>query len=398
MNRKNVYNKPDYRLSWCCLMRAFIRVIALVLCIAVVSSVCVFAQEPELTLITPPTRVDFYEGRDWGFVRGEIFPYANFDMSGAVLEYDGEEIPYYVFPWGANMWCEPASGTWTTGQNDVDIFIDDVDGVSTRSSINLHSITSIKIAESPSYTHYIRGVDWDYNSDGEIAVNAIKLDGLKLKVTYSDGTSDVVAYDKKTETIAWTVTNDTYKFVLGKNELYATYNGKKAKFCFDIELESITKAYVSQQPEKLSYAFGTDWRYVRKKVVPKIDLTGLVVAANYNNGETKYISYAEEPERFSIKENQSFQAGQNTARLLLDSEFELYFEFTTQMYGDVNLDALVNSTDALCVLKHIVGAIPLEELSQKYADVNDDGKITSADALAILGKSAELIEFFESEI
>lgn len=379
-------------------MRAFIKVIALVLCIAVAFPLCAFAQNEELIIITPPSRTDFYEGRDWGYVKGVIYPYANFDMSGTVLEYDGEEIPYYVFPWGANMWCESASGTWTTGANDVDIFIDDIDGVSTRSSISLHSITSISLAESPSYTNYIRGADWNYNSDGEIEVNSIKLDGLKLNVRYSDGTSDIVAYDKKTETIAWAVTSDDYEFALGRNELYATYNGKKTKFSFNIEMERITRAYVSTQPQKLSYAFGTDWRYVRGKVVPKIDLSGLVVTAIYNNGETRYFYYSEEPEKFSIVENQSYQTGQNTVRFIVDSEYETYFEFSTQMYGDVNLDVVINSADALCVLKHVAGTAELDGLSLRYADVNDDGKITSADALAILGRSVGLVDLFESEI
>lgn len=380
-------------------MRAFIKVIALVLCIAVTLPMCIFAQaQGELKLITPPSRVDFYEGRDWGYVRGQIFPYANFDLSGTVLEYENELIPFYIFPWGANMWCEPVSGKWKAGPNDIDILSDDIDGVSVRSSINLHPISGITVVEPPSDTEYIRGIDWNYNQNGDIEVSSVKLEGLKLKVVYSDRTSDIIAYNKKTGTVSWEVLDDNFRFRLGENEIYASFCNRTAMFRINIQLESITSAYVKTQPQKRSYSFGTDWKYIRGKVTPAISLDGLVVGANCNNGETKYISYSEEPERFSIVENQSFQTGYNSVKILLDSQFEMNVSFALDCYGDVDLDGSVNSTDALLILKHVVGTAALGSNEQRYADVNGDGRITSADALDILRKSVGLIGLFESEI
>lgn len=51
--------------------------------------------------------------------------------------------------------------------------------------------------------------------------------------------------------------------------------------------------------------------------------------------------------------------------------------------GDVNSDGKVNSTDALCILKHSVGQTP-SGFNKSTADMNTDGKINSTDALIVL--------------
>ena len=51
--------------------------------------------------------------------------------------------------------------------------------------------------------------------------------------------------------------------------------------------------------------------------------------------------------------------------------------------GDVNSDSKLNSTDALCILKHSVGATP-SKFDKSAADINADGKINSTDALVVL--------------
>lgn len=54
------------------------------------------------------------------------------------------------------------------------------------------------------------------------------------------------------------------------------------------------------------------------------------------------------------------------------------------IYGDVNGDGVINVTDAIIVLRHVVGlqSIPPEQLPA--ADVNDDGDINVVDAISIL--------------
>lgn len=381
-------------------MRVFFRVIALVLCIAVILPVCAYAQDDEsqLELITPPTRTDFYEGRDWGYVQGKIYPYSNFDLSGAVIRCEGIDVPYFVFPWGANIWCEPVSGKWKTGANDVYIYSDDFDGVYTTSSINLYGISSLSVAEKPSFTDYIRGIDWNYNESGKITVNEIRLAGLSLNILYADGTRDSVTYNKKKENITWTVPSDTFEYTVGQNELYAVYCSKHTRFSFNLLMESMTGAYIKTAPEKTSYAFGTDWRYKRGTVSPDIDLTGLAVTATYNNGDTRDFFYDEEPERFAVESGVTYDKGESYVALRFDSEYQMTYPVWIESAGDVNFDGLVNSTDALCVMKYIVGTMEFDEYAIGYADVNDDGIITSADALDILRNSAGLISLFESEI
>ena len=58
--------------------------------------------------------------------------------------------------------------------------------------------------------------------------------------------------------------------------------------------------------------------------------------------------------------------------------------------GDINSDGLVNSSDALAVLKYAVGID--KEINKAVADMNADEKINSSDALAILQVSVGIKE------
>ncbi len=62
-------------------------------------------------------------------------------------------------------------------------------------------------------------------------------------------------------------------------------------------------------------------------------------------------------------------------------------------YGDVNGDNLINSADALQILKHSVGSSKIDSSKLVWADVTGEGEITSMDALDILmvtvGKKAK---------
>ncbi|MBP3442197.1 MAG: hypothetical protein J6L62_05265 [Clostridia bacterium] len=59
--------------------------------------------------------------------------------------------------------------------------------------------------------------------------------------------------------------------------------------------------------------------------------------------------------------------------------------------GDVNSDGNVNSSDALLILQHAVGANPAN-FNQNLADMNSDGRINSSDALIVLQIAVGLIE------
>ena len=67
------------------------------------------------------------------------------------------------------------------------------------------------------------------------------------------------------------------------------------------------------------------------------------------------------------------------------------------VYGDVNGDVNINSSDALLVLQHSVQSIKLEGDRFTAADVNADGKINAGDALSILQYAVGIIDRFPAD-
>ena len=53
-------------------------------------------------------------------------------------------------------------------------------------------------------------------------------------------------------------------------------------------------------------------------------------------------------------------------------------------YGDVDYDTMISATDALEVLKSVVGKVAFNDHQNQVADVDDDNKVAAADALVIL--------------
>ena len=64
--------------------------------------------------------------------------------------------------------------------------------------------------------------------------------------------------------------------------------------------------------------------------------------------------------------------------------------------GDTNSDSVVNSFDALMVIRYCTGEISLSAAEKKAADVDGDNKITATDALYILHYSVGKIHSFPS--
>ena len=69
----------------------------------------------------------------------------------------------------------------------------------------------------------------------------------------------------------------------------------------------------------------------------------------------------------------------------------------TPPYGDVHQDDQITSTDALAVLRAVVGKITLTAQQTEYADVDDSGSVTAADALMILKYVVGKIEQFPAD-
>ena len=60
-----------------------------------------------------------------------------------------------------------------------------------------------------------------------------------------------------------------------------------------------------------------------------------------------------------------------------------------KLLGDANGDGLINSKDAIALLRFIVGLLNLSPQQMCAADMNKDGKTNSADVISILRKSVE---------
>lgn len=67
------------------------------------------------------------------------------------------------------------------------------------------------------------------------------------------------------------------------------------------------------------------------------------------------------------------------------------------LYGDVDADGAINSSDALYVLQHSTKIKVLKTSQQAIADVNLDGNVNSSDALDILRFSVGLSKEFEKD-
>ncbi|MCQ2470434.1 MAG: dockerin type I repeat-containing protein [Clostridia bacterium] len=384
-------------------MRAFLKVIALVLCISLILPICslmsfaAFPGEPTLSIIKMPDRVDYYEGTDWYYdSNGTILTYKDLDIRGTIIGFEGMEVPYYVFPWGPNMFCAARSNRWKVGANDACIIIDDVDDEYAPITVYFHTIKKVSVAEAPTVTHYIRGSDWYYDKYGNIAIYDLYLDGIKLKAEYSDGTTGYIT--KKDAFIDWIVVDDYFQYKLGCNTVYALFNKQPLPFEIYIELDEITSVSLGSLPKKSTFDFNKDWFMVRGKPRAELDLSGMTITTKYNNNTTETVRYDDCPEKFEIIPGQNLKPGFNQIRMIYDSKFEFTANFSLLMMGDIDFDGMINSTDALLVLRSTVGTVELNDRQTIYADVNDDGIINSADALCIQRRCVGLITAFDAEL
>lgn len=378
-------------------MKALKVSVALILCLLTISFPTAFAAKSKAELVTPPNRTVFYEGKDWDYTRREITPFANFDLEGTVVDYNGEIKTYFFFPWGGNMWAEPVSGSWHTGVNDVYIYLDDYDGeVYAEGQITLCEITKIQVVTYPTDTTLIRGINWHYDKFENIVLDSLDFSGTSVEVFYSDGTREILPYNQKNG-LRWEVASDNERFSLGRNKISASYFSKTAPVYYDFVYESIIRVSVNNPPEKNLYHYNTDWNYKNGKISPDINLNGLSVLAVYNNGRKETIAYNDAPSRFSMPEDQNFARSNTVCTVMLDNEFSSRFNIFIYSYGDVNNDGMINSTDALLVLRGVVKKVELDSDQKRYADVNADGRINSSDALQILNRSVGIIDGFKAE-
>lgn len=190
---------------------------------------------------------------------------------------------------------------------------------------------------------------------------------------------------------------------------------------------TIKSIRIVQKPTKLTFYKDTDWDYGywsfptegsgKGSFVPRadkiaflryggyysnfsdlgvLDMSGLIVEVTYSDGSKKNIAYKETVSGYSVSQNicyslqKKLSLGQNVIEIYFPENFDVYTTYTITIAnkptikGDVNEDKLVNSADALAVLRHVVGSAKLTGDRLKAADVNKDGSVNSLDALEIL--------------
>lgn len=130
-----------------------------------------------------------------------------------------------------------------------------------------------------------------------------------------------------------------------------------------------------------------------------LDMNGLVVEVTYSDGSKKNVAYKETVSGTTV--NQNILASPKNGYKLGKNTIEIYFLENTAVYttyeinivdnaepqklmGDVDFNNIVNSTDALLILQHVVEISVFNAAQKAVADMNADGKINSADALAVL--------------
>ena len=190
---------------------------------------------------------------------------------------------------------------------------------------------------------------------------------------------------------------------------------------------TIKSIKIIQNPTKLTYYKGTDWDYGywafptdssdKGVFTPRantisfmynggyyselsdrgmIDMRGMVVEVTYSDGSKKNVEYKESITNNKVTQNIYFspsstlKVGQNVIEIYFKENYNVYTTFTitisdsAAIKGDVNGDKVVNSADALMVLRHVVGSVALTGGKLTAADVNKDKIVNSLDALEIL--------------
>ncbi len=125
-------------------------------------------------------------------------------------------------------------------------------------TVTAKQVTSIAIASKPNKTTYIEGQELDTT-------------GLKLKVSYNNGTSEVV-------TSNWKISGYD-KNRVGKRTITVTYQGKTATFEVTVTAKSLTGIRITKQPSKLTYMQGES-----------LNTAGMELTLTFNNGTTQKVT------------------------------------------------------------------------------------------------------------
>lgn len=115
-----------------------------------------------------------------------------------------------------------------------------------------------------------------------------------------------------------------------------------------------------------------------------VDIGAADVASYFaatNNGSVKV-----------VENEQGVTNGTGAKVQLLKSNGELYKEYTLIIFGDLNGDAMVDSTDSFAIMQQVAGLSELTELQSFAGDLNADSMCDSTDSFAIMQGVAGLAD------
>ncbi|MCR5637211.1 MAG: bacterial Ig-like domain-containing protein [Clostridiales bacterium] len=208
-------------------------------------------------------------------------------------------------------------------------------------------LIKLLITEQPEKTEYYIGEKLDAT-------------GLKLEAEYENGTKEAL-----TEGFELSEFDSS---TAGEKTIAVTYKGKTVEFTVTVKSNKLTALTIVEQPEKTVYYIGEE-----------LDLTGLKLKAEYEDGTEKTITEGFETSGFDTKTE-----GEQTITVTyqgMTAEFKVTVKKMI-LLGDVNGDGEVTILDAVYIQKYLA-EIPDKDFNISAADVTEDGTVTLIDVVYI---------------
>ncbi len=222
-------------------------------------------------------------------------------------------------------------------------------------SVVLLRITGIEITTLPSKTTYVLGEELDTTD-------------MVVSIVYNNG--------KKVATNEYTVSE--LENTVGYQNITVTYLVFSETFSVNVieKPRTMVGIMVLNQPEKQTFYVGE-----------KLDVTGMVVAAIYDNGDIESIEGYEVGELKDTVGKQTINVNYNG----FVTAFSITVEDKKILVGDVDGDGKVTIIDATYIQRHLAQLATIPEDRLPCADTNKDTRVSILDATQIQRFIAQLI-------
>ena len=234
-----------------------------------------------------------------------------------------------------------------------------------------------------------------YNSLNELISTAGTIFTDTESWTVKEGVNAEEAYKQLIEALGYEYEDEN------RNTQNLYWDSAKAFVAADREVSAATTSAIAYQTEKLQAAIDNFESAAKDPVlVGEESTTGYVDDANgyvygVDIGAADVASYFAATNNGSVKvvENEQGVTNGTGAKVqLLKSNGELYKEYTLIIFGDLNGDAMVDSTDSFAIMQQVAGLSELTELQSFAGDLNADSMCDSTDSFAIMQGVAGLAD------